>query len=47
MLRFRGCPQVQQCYYVTGDTNFVQTLSVDDMEEYEGICGPCFWKQGR
>lgn len=31
------CEQVSSCYYVTGDVDFVLTLHVTDMEEYEQI----------
>jgi Lrp/AsnC family leucine-responsive transcriptional regulator len=30
----RGAPEVSQCYYVTGATDFVLVLSVADMEAY-------------
>ena len=33
--RFAAAPEVQQCYYVTGDTDFVLVLTVPDMGEYE------------
>lgn len=31
---FRTCPQIQQCYYVTGECDFVLILLVRDMDEY-------------
>lgn len=31
---FKDCPQVQQCYYVTGDCDFVLILLVRDMDQY-------------
>jgi Lrp/AsnC family transcriptional regulator, leucine-responsive regulatory protein len=31
----RGTPQVTQCYYVTGQADFVLVVSVRDMEDYE------------
>jgi DNA-binding Lrp family transcriptional regulator len=33
--RMRACPSVQQCYYVTGDTDFVLLVSAADMASYE------------
>jgi DNA-binding Lrp family transcriptional regulator len=35
--KFLACPQVQQCYYVTGDSDFVLILTVGSMEEYDDI----------
>lgn len=31
---FKDCPQVQQCYYVTGDYDFVLIVLVRDMDQY-------------
>lgn len=31
---FKSCPQVQQCYYVAGECDFVLILLVRDMEQY-------------
>jgi Lrp/AsnC family transcriptional regulator, leucine-responsive regulatory protein len=31
----RALPQVQQCYYVTGHTDFVVIVLAEDMKEYE------------
>lgn len=31
---FRACPQVQQCYYVTGECDFVLIFLVRDMDQY-------------
>lgn len=33
----RAHPHVMQCYYVTGDTDFVLVVSVRDMSEYESF----------
>lgn len=33
----RGLPEVMQCYYVTGDKDFVLVVSVRDMAEYEAF----------
>ena len=30
-------PEVQQCYYVTGDSDFVLIISVSNMKEYEKL----------
>lgn len=35
--RFLECPQVQQCYHVTGDIDFMLVMSVRDMSEYEAL----------
>ena len=31
---FKACPQIQQCYYVAGDCDFVLIFLVRDMEQY-------------
>lgn len=31
---FKACPQVQQCYYVTGECDFVLIFLVRDMDQY-------------
>ncbi|MGB6008774.1 Lrp/AsnC family transcriptional regulator [Castellaniella sp.] len=33
-LGFQACPQIQQCYYVTGDCDFVLIFLVRDMDQY-------------
>jgi DNA-binding Lrp family transcriptional regulator len=33
---FASCPEVQQCYYVTGDWDFILILTVTDMEHRGG-----------
>jgi len=33
----RAHPQVMQCYYVTGDKDFVMIVSVSDMQEFESF----------
>ena len=33
----RGTPEVMQCYYVTGDADFVLLLTVPEMEDYEAF----------
>ena len=36
-------PEVQQCYYVAGEADFVLILSVATMEEYTGIAHRLFY----
>lgn len=43
---FRCCPQVQHCYYVTGDTDFILILNVSDMAEYEELTRRLFFGSG-
>lgn len=38
-------PEVQQCYYVTGDSDFVLVLTVATMAEYESIARRLFYEQ--
>lgn len=40
---FRACPEVQQCYYVTGDTDFILTIVVPSMHYYEQLCRKLFF----
>ena len=35
--RMRALPEVQQCYYVTGNSDFVLIVVVDDMKAYEAF----------
>lgn len=35
--RMRQCAQVQQCYYVTGQADFVLVVLVPDMQAYEAF----------
>jgi len=43
---FTGCPQVQQCYYVTGDSDFVLVFLVRDMEQYRQLTRQLFFASG-
>ncbi|MBN9600254.1 MAG: Lrp/AsnC family transcriptional regulator [Afipia sp.] len=33
-IEFASVPEVQQCYYVTGDADFILIITVSSMEEY-------------
>lgn len=44
--RFAECPQVQQCYYVTGETDFILIMNVKDMEEYTALTRGLFFEGG-
>lgn len=35
--RMREAPEVQQCYYVTGEGDFVLVLTARDMADYEDL----------
>ncbi len=41
--RFTECPQVQQCYYVTGEWDFVMVFVVRDMVEYTSLTRELFF----
>jgi Lrp/AsnC family transcriptional regulator, leucine-responsive regulatory protein len=41
--RFKNCPQVQQLYYTTGETDFVLIICVADMAEYQQITHQLFF----
>lgn len=36
-------PEIQQCYYVTGDVDFILVASVRDMTEYEALTKRLFF----
>ena len=40
---FSKAPEVQQCYYVTGDADFVLIVLVADMAEYEALTRRLFF----
>lgn len=44
--RFHRCPQVQQCYYVTGEMDFILILNVKDMAEYNEVTRTVFFEGG-
>ena len=41
---FRACPQVQQCYYVTGEWDFIVIFAVRDMAQYTSLSRQLFFK---
>jgi Lrp/AsnC family transcriptional regulator, leucine-responsive regulatory protein len=44
--RFEACPQVQQCYYVTGDVDFILIMATRDMQEYSALTRTLFFEEG-
>ena len=44
--RFAACPQVQQCYYVTGAWDFVLIFLVRSMEQYVALTRTLFFDSG-
>ncbi len=40
--RFQACPQVQQCYYVAGECDFVLIFLVRDMDQYVALTRQLF-----
>jgi len=40
---FQACPQVQQCYYVTGEWDFVLVLVVRSMAQYNQLTRELFF----
>lgn len=40
---FAACPEVQQCYYVTGDWDFILIMAVTDMEHYNALTRQLFF----
>ena len=39
----REMPEVQQCYYVTGDVDFILVVTAKDMSDYEGLTRRLFF----
>ena len=44
--RFRDAPEVQQCFYVTGDADFMLVLVVESMAAYEEFTRQTFFQDG-
>lgn len=44
--RFAACPQVQQCYYVTGAWDFVLIVLVRSMDQYVALTRELFFEGG-
>lgn len=40
---FTAAPEVQQCYYVTGDADFVLVMLVPTMADYEAVTRRLFF----
>ena len=43
---FLAAPEVQQCYYVTGETDFILIMNASDMDEYTSLTRQLFFKGG-
>jgi Lrp/AsnC family leucine-responsive transcriptional regulator len=43
--RMRAAPEVQQCYYVTGDADFVLMVTAKDIADYENIIDRLFFEE--
>ncbi|QUS58267.1 Lrp/AsnC family transcriptional regulator [Pseudovibrio brasiliensis] len=43
---FRDAPEVQQCFYVTGEIDFVLVVVVESMSAYEEFTRRIFFKNG-
>ncbi|OZI38590.1 AsnC family transcriptional regulator [Bordetella genomosp. 10] len=41
---FRNCPQIQQCYYVTGACDFILIFVVKDMTQYTQLTRKLFFQ---
>jgi DNA-binding Lrp family transcriptional regulator len=41
---FRECPEVQQCYYVTGEWDFILIFTVRDMAQYTALTRRLFFQ---
>lgn len=44
--RFRDAPEVQQCFYVTGEADFMLVVTVASMAEYEDFTRRCLFHGG-
>jgi DNA-binding Lrp family transcriptional regulator len=43
--KMRSCPVVQQCYYTTGEADFIVILVVRDIKEYEAFTQEYFFDE--
>jgi len=43
-IRFAATPEVQQCYYVTGDADFILVVTVPTMSAYEALTRRLFFE---
>jgi DNA-binding Lrp family transcriptional regulator len=43
--RMRNAPCVQQCYYTTGEADFILILTVEDIQEYEAFTQTYFFDE--
>lgn len=43
---FVACPEVQQCYYVTGNCDFIVVFIVRDMDQYRRLTRELFFASG-
>lgn len=41
---FQNSPEVQQCYYVTGDADFILVVTVRTMSDYEALTRKLFFE---
>ena len=44
--RFLDAPEIQQCYYVTGDADFILVIVVESMSVYEELTRRLFFQGG-
>lgn len=44
--RFLNCPQVRQCYHVTGEADFILIINTRGMDEYTSLTRQLFFKEG-
>jgi Lrp/AsnC family leucine-responsive transcriptional regulator len=44
--RFLASPEIQQCYYVTGEVDFILIITLANMEEYEPLTRRLFFAGG-
>ena len=42
----RAAPEVQQCYYVTGEADFIVVVVIESMAAYEGFTRQHFFQHG-
>ena len=43
--KMRSCPLVQQCYYTTGEADFIVIVVVKDIKEYEAFTQEYFFDE--
>ena len=42
--KVKKCPQIQQCYYITGEADFILIVTAKDMEDFDNFTQDVFFE---